>query len=502
LWWLAGLSVLVLLLYRDTAVAMVGIWERSDTFAHAFLVPPIVAWLVWRKRAMLATFTPSPQPWVLLPLAGVMLLWLMADLVAVNAATQFALVAMLVLLVPAVLGFRIAWQLTFPLAFSFFCVPIGEFMLPQLMNWTADFTVWALQVSGIPVFREGNQFVIPSGNWSVVEACSGVRYLIASFMVGTLFAYLNFRSWQRRLAFCLVSIAVPVLANWVRAYLIVMIGHLSGNTLAVGVDHLVYGWLFFGLVILLMFFIGARWAQAEVPAPLPPPANSSRGQVAASPWLVGIGIAVLVLLPQVAGRASDAAGHSSQVLLQLPDALAHGWQGSDAALTSWKPQYRNPSAESLRTYRLGDQRVGLYVGYYRQQDYERKLVSSSNALVHTSDDAWVQLGQGVHVAAVASKLVTVRTATLRGSLGPGQGREQRLVVWQTYWVGGKLTSSDIEAKLLTAWNKVIGRGDDSAVVMVFTASDTADAGHALLQDFLSANLDVIESQLQLVRDGR
>src|SRR5262249_35737350 len=102
-------------------------------------------------------------------------------------------------------------------------------------------------------------FLIPSGRWSVVEACSGIRYLIASLVVGTLYAYLSYRSLTRRLVFVGFSIAVPIVANWIRAYMIVMIGHLSGNTLAVGVDHIIYGWAFFGLVILLMFWIGARW---------------------------------------------------------------------------------------------------------------------------------------------------------------------------------------------------------------------------------------------------
>ena len=41
-------------LYADTVTAMVGIWQRSETFAHAFLVPPIVLWLVWRQRATLS----------------------------------------------------------------------------------------------------------------------------------------------------------------------------------------------------------------------------------------------------------------------------------------------------------------------------------------------------------------------------------------------------------------------------------------------------------------
>ena len=84
--------------------------------------------------------------------------------------------------------------MAFPLGFLFFAVPIGDFMLPQLMEWTADFTVLALRLSGVPVYREGLQFIIPSGAWSVVEACSGIRYMIASVTVGCLFAYLSYRA--------------------------------------------------------------------------------------------------------------------------------------------------------------------------------------------------------------------------------------------------------------------------------------------------------------------
>jgi exosortase len=112
------------------------------------------------------------------------------------------------------------------------------------MQWTADATVFGLRLSGIPVYHEGQHLVIPSGSWAVVEACSGVRYLIASLTVGTLFAYLTYQSLKRRLIFVALSIIVPVIANWARAYMIVMLGHLSGNKLAVGVDHLIYGWVF------------------------------------------------------------------------------------------------------------------------------------------------------------------------------------------------------------------------------------------------------------------
>jgi UDP-N-acetyl-D-galactosamine dehydrogenase len=299
----------ILLLYRDTAIAMVGIWSRSDTFAHAFLVPPISLWLIWRRRELLKALQPAPQPWVLPLMALGAIGWLLGDLVGVNAVTQLALVALIVLSGPAVLGMAVTREVLFPLAFLFFCVPIGEFLMPTLMEGTADFTIAALQYTGIPVYREGLQFVIPSGQWSVVEACSGVRYLIASFMVGTLFGYLNFNGLRKRLIFAGVSLVVPIVANWLRAYMIVMIGHLSGNTLAVGVDHLIYGWVFFGIVITTMFMIGSRWSDPELPLR---PAGNAGGQVLSlsrrSPWAIVAGVALVLLLPQAALKVLDARG--------------------------------------------------------------------------------------------------------------------------------------------------------------------------------------------------
>jgi exosortase A len=222
---LAAVWLALGLFYADTVSTMVGIWYRSETFAHAFLVPPISAWLVWRQRAQLACLKPQPRPWLLWGVAATAAAWLLADLVNINSATQMAWMTMFVLSVPAVLGFAVASAILFPLLFLYFAVPVGEFMLPYMMEWTADFTVYALRLSGIPVFREGLQFVIPSGSWSVIEACSGVRYLIASFMVGTLFAYLNYRSTKRRVIFIIASLLIPIVANWLRAYMIVMYEH-------------------------------------------------------------------------------------------------------------------------------------------------------------------------------------------------------------------------------------------------------------------------------------
>jgi exosortase len=87
-----------------------------------------------------------------------------------------------------------------------FAVPFGEAFRPRLMDWTADSTVGALRLTGIPVYREGRYFAIPTGHWSVVEACSGLRYLIASITVGALYAYLTYQRWWKRVACVAFSI--------------------------------------------------------------------------------------------------------------------------------------------------------------------------------------------------------------------------------------------------------------------------------------------------------
>ena len=79
-----------------------------------------------------------------------------------NALIHFALVTAVIALVPLVAGWQVARQLMFPLGFLYLAVPFGEFLVPTMIDWTADFTVHALQLTGIPVFREGQNFVIPS----------------------------------------------------------------------------------------------------------------------------------------------------------------------------------------------------------------------------------------------------------------------------------------------------------------------------------------------------
>ena len=514
--WRTSLAVWVLLLmvqlvlFRDGFASLADLWSKSDTYAHGYVVPLISMWLAWRVRGRLRGLVPIPSVLALVGMLMVSLVWLFGDLVAVNALVHPTLVALVVLSFVAVFGTAVSRQLMFPLGFLFFAVPMGEFMLPWLMERTADFTVFALRLSGIPVYREGLQFVIPTGSWSVVEACSGIRYLIASLMVGCLFAYLSYNSLRKRWLFMLVALLVPLLANWVRAYLIVMIGHLSGNELATGVDHLIYGWVFFGVVILAMLFIGARWSDPIEPEPtvvVPILGAAHAGQRAL--WWTAAGALLLLVTPHLVLRGLQTSINPNPP--RVADMVAAPpWQSQEQHASPWVPAFQNPSSERKLTFHATDgQTVDLGISYYRQQSRERKLVSSSNALVISHDDHWAQVQSGQHSAVAENQTLVVQAAILRDRTASLTADGTRLRVWRFYWVGGRFIASDLRAKLLGAQQLLQGRGDDAAIIVLSTLlndqlpeAERVAAADRVLESFLRTQAVALRTALQATQQER
>ena len=454
----------ILAAYWQTAASIIAIWIRSETFAHGFVVVPICLWLVWRRRSAVAAT--DVRPWWLG--IGLVLLcgafWLVGSAANALGVQQFALVFMLQAAIVTVIGLRAARVLAFPLAFLLFAVPAGEFMIPTLVDWTADFTVNALRLTGVPVYREANQFIIPSGAWSVVDACSGVRYIIASVMVGTIYSALAYRSARRRALFTAASILVPIVANWLRAYIIVMIGHLSNNRLAAGVDHIIYGWLFFGLVMLLLFWAGSFWQQTEDTATrqtlelrsnfavvFPAPA---RHLFAAA--LAAIAATVIWQPLDAMVRQNTAVGVPTLSVI----ADANGWRSSVGRIVDWKPRYAGYTSELAQIYSNGEQNVGLYIAYYRNQTKGRELITSTNSLVAPEDWNWKSVASGSDEVNWNGSSVPVDRVELLG-------RNTRLEVFQLYWVGNRVTASQYVAKALQAWSKLAGNGDDAALIVMY-----------------------------------
>lgn len=462
-------SLVVFALFAPTSRSMVEIWARSDTFAHGFLVVPAFLYMVWVARSDLGA-SPAVPSWAgVAAIAGCGSVWLLAELAGSQAPAQFAVIGMVPAALLAVFGWRRLRLLAFPCAFLFFAVPFGEVFVPTLIQWTADFTVFAVRLSGVPVYREGMQFIIPSGQWSVVEACSGIRYLLASAMTGALFAWVMYRSPWRRAIFIVAALLVPLGANWIRAYGIVMLGHLSNNQIATGVDHLVYGWLFFGFVVFLLFAIGARWREDHTA----PERMVSSGPTSSSPsrgrWVAAMCCATLAAIAwPVAHAALDAPfGRPGPAAMKL-DAV-NGWQPA-TAFAQWRAITQKPSLEKTAYFSKDGAVVGVQLSVYRDQSEGAELVSWGNQLIDESPEA-------------TSRVVTRRkVAQVEGHAAPGYREtllqaDRRLVVRDWYWLGDRTTTSDASAKVSLALDRLLRRDDTSAWVLVFTPvrEDAAEA---------------------------
>ena len=474
--------------YGQTAAGMAQIWWRSDTFAHGLIVLPISAWLIWRKRAWIAPFSPQPVAWLAVPAALAGFAWLLGQLVSVNALAFLALVGMIVTAFVAALGWRLSRLLAFPILFLFFGVPIGEFLMPTLMDHTADFTVMALRLSGVPVYQEGLYFVIPNGRWSVVEACSGLRYLIASLMVGTLYAYLNYRSLTRRLLFVGVAIVVPIVANWLRAYLIVMLGYLSDNTVAAGVDHLIYGWVFFGVVILLMFWVGSFWREDVESAP--PVSRSPEGLPDSTParWLRLAPLAVVTAFFPLVLQQIERPVAPYSVHLELPEA-ATGWSRVDDSILGYRPEFSGHRAERFQAYRNEDGSVvGLYVAYYADQRENAELVAWATRVGSAEEDGWRVLRSRRDGFAIGTVLHTVVAKDAN-----------RVAIWHWYWTRRGILVSDAMTKAFLALDRLTGQADDAAFVAVFTPlDDSPEVARTRVASFVRDHGDGMILQLELV----
>jgi exosortase A len=500
LWAAATYSVLLLLVFHQTSWSMVSIWLRSDTFAHGFLILPISLWLVWGKRQKLAGLCPRPVYAVTLLLMPLGFGWLVVWMVDVLVIQQLLLVAMLIVGVWAILGHDLTRALAFPLGFLFFAVPMGEALISPMMEFTATSTVWMIQQTGIPVFHEGLYFTLPSGSWSVVEACSGVRYLIASVTLGVLYAYLTYRSPWRRGVFVLASIIMPVFANTMRAYIIVMLGHMSDMKIATGADHLIYGWVFFGIVITLLFWVGSFFREEG--------GSASPGHIAVgtctveqplvprSLWPVSlVALLAAAVWPLLSvNMAADPVAFDDQQFAAIP--LQDGWQPAQDARWGWLPGSSVKGQTSMHYHQDG-RTVGAYIQYPSAVDKGGEVVGSIDAFVaHNSPWRVMAKNRGL------VQLPQAQMATVEAIIDNGAG--QRYIAWSWYRIGNRNIGNDYLAKGQEALSSLglAPRGIFRLVLAVPVEPQDLEMGRQVLQRFLEDNLVHIERRIDQVGSGQ
>jgi EpsI family protein len=329
------------------------------------------------------------------------------------------------------------------------------------------------------VFNDGYFIDIPEGRFEIAEACAGLRFLIAASVFSWLFAVLMYRSWLRRGFYIALAIAAAIVANGMRALGIIFLAHVLDNVTAATADHILYGWLFFSLVIALLVGIGMLLTEKGEPpvrvAPRPVAMAGSRWHLGAIP---------LAALLAVTGPAYAAWQNSLVRNNPLPEIgspmVASGWQVRADKPTDWGPTVRGADREYLETFNgPGSAVVTRYVGLFRLRATGNRLTLSQNRVADGVE--WRIARQGRAQVDLAGRRVAVTRAEI--FRGP-----HRALVWSFYVVDGSIAAGLLEAKLLQLravlhWGRPIG-----AFVVVETSADNpVDSAERDLRQFLAVS---------------
>lgn len=472
-----AIAIIVLLAsYWQTVESLLWVWDHDGTYQYAFLIFPLSLWLAFGLRHEVRSTPPKPSVWGLVAVAAMVFIWYAGRLLDINLAQHVAFVALFPALVLAFWGWRASWALVFPLGYLVvFAVPWGDGLVGPLQDITAHIAVHALDMSGIPVLMNGRQLLTPSATWMVADACSGVKFFIACSALGCLYAYLMYQRWWKRVLFVVLATVVPVIANGLRVYFTILIGETWGLEYATGTDHLIFGWQFFGTVLVLLLLVG--WFFRDNPVtrtPLPTHGRASAGARKVL-WLAAT---VLVLSGPVlaAGFATHA---STEGAIHLTAPVVPGWTEQQPGTDDWMPDFKGASGEIQASYRsiTKDDTVALfhavYIGKPRRDHnlitFGNDLYDPSRSHILSSASRKLELADGKNLAA--------------GELRLGGASGSRLV-WYWYCVDGRCTRSPAMTKLAQAWDVLRGRIPRSSVWAM--SSPIGPAGTSLARSNLRA----------------
>jgi len=410
----------------------------------------------------LARSVPSVYPLALV-IAPPLILFAIAGCIAdINEFEQFAFVAILQVLVLAVLGPITYRKILFPALFLFFLVPTGDYLIDPLQQFTTSFVSYGLTVLGIPHLTEGYIIKLSNGNFEVAEACAGLRFLIATLAIGVLFAWLTYRKWLKAVLFLVACLALPIVANGFRALGIVLIAHWSDNRLAVGVDHIVYGWGFLVAVLLVLMLIGGRYADA---APKDERRRiSAEARLRPVPLVVTLGLSAIAIcsVPTFRHWALGAPTGFNASVFSGPMALP-GWQ-QEAPSGGWSPDYvlaDGRLAFAMREPKWSPLDVDVFVDYYAGKNGSRKLLSPGNRIALES--VWHTISEGSGKTAIGGHGMAVRESVI------SSGGLMR-IVWWAYWTEGLFTTSPRLVKL-EMFRNVFSRTGGAALMALSTPAE-------------------------------
>jgi exosortase len=215
---LAALALLIC--YASTLRGMAQQWWTDEDMSYGFVVPIVIAWVVWHDRARWRKLPIQPTAWGFAVLAAAAGLQVASVFGAGLFAASVAFVLSLAGVVLATLGFAWLRAWAFPFVLMLFMLPklaivYNQLTLP-LQLLATRLAGGMLAMAGFMVIRDGNILNVAGYSISVVEACNGIRYLLPLAFLALVIAYAGGAKVWIRLVMVTAAVPIAIIANAVR----------------------------------------------------------------------------------------------------------------------------------------------------------------------------------------------------------------------------------------------------------------------------------------------
>lgn len=249
LWGALLIAGLIAAAYLRVLAKLVNDWWEFPDFSHGFLVPPFAAYVLWRKRTILAGTKVAPAWSGVAVVAFGLLILLLGVYGAELFLSRISLVIVLAGLVLAFGGGKMLKETRFALFVLLLAIPIPAIIYTQitfpLQLLASKLASILLPLFGVPVLREGNVIQLPALSLEVAEACSGIRSLMSLLTLAIFYGYFLERSTWRRIALVVASVPIAIAANAVRLLGTGLSVQYWDPDKAMGFFHEFSGWVMF-----------------------------------------------------------------------------------------------------------------------------------------------------------------------------------------------------------------------------------------------------------------
>jgi len=503
-------SVLVVTLlgymYADSLVFLLSRWLGTEDYSHGIFVPFISGYLIWQYRHRLGQGSKEKSWWGVAVIALGLVLYVVGELSTLYVILHVSLWMVLVGLTVALLGVHGARVIAFPLGYLLTAIPLPMFfyanLSSQLQLWSSSLGVGCLQLVGVMAFREGNVIDLGPVQLQVVEACSGIRYLLPLTSLALLCAYLFKDRMWKRVVLVLSSIPISIMLNGFRIGMIGVLVEVYGKGAAEGFYHLFEGWVIFmvsfGLLIaemVLLARIGEEKSQGSVFDRLTWREQSEerdhqavhmgpcRSQSFSGPaYLCSVALLAPFTLFSAVVVDREEIHPPRSAFVDFP-MLIDGWQGAPFPL---EQQYLD--ALRFDDYVLADYRsdkkqpVNFYAAYYRSQRKGQSAHSPQSCLP----------GGGWEIASLTQRELPMSQGmmqSLRVNRAVIQKGDQKQIVLYWFKQRDRNLTNEYLVKLYLLWDAVSRRRTDGALVRLASLVGPGESESAVdqrLQEFAVA----------------